>query len=170
METRQNMFNDLKATTIFLELINQEKKDDSQYLYSLFKFLIKISLEGNSNVQKTVYDHFMSSSTSEKFFRRIYSLLQKEISQADFALKSDGKKEITQLGMKILRLLQLFCEGHNLNLQNYLRHQTTSKNNYDLVTLITKLLSSYKVSSKNLDTIMQCLDTLTELIQVIALL
>ena len=61
--------------------------------------------------------------------------------------------------------MQLFCEGHNIFLQNYLRKQLNSKFSYDLISLTTKLLMSYKISSETYDEIEQCFDTLTEFIQ-----
>ena len=66
-----------------------------------------------------------------------------------------------------MRLLQLLCENHNSDLQNYLRFQTKSNNSYNIIEaveiLFEKLIiemskSSYLVFSK-------CLDTLTEMIQ-----
>jgi len=38
--------------------------------------------------------------------------------------------------MRVLRVLQLFCEGHNLDLQNYIRYQKNSRTNYDMVSII----------------------------------
>jgi len=163
---RQEMFDKLNATRIFIVLIWDEKNDDTDYLSSLFKFMIWLLLGGNHTVQKTIYDFFITNSSSEKFFRKVNDLILREITNTSLTSKSTISKEISKIGMKLLRLLQLFCEGHNLDLQNYLRQQTNSKNNYDLVTLTTKLLTSYKVNADNYESVMQCFDTLTELIQV----
>ena len=46
---------------------------------------------------------------------------------------------------KTLRLMQLFCEGHNNDLQNYLRFQKNNRNNYDMVLLLIELLRTYYV-------------------------
>lgn len=167
MVERQVMFDKLNATKIMMVLIWEEKNGDSQYLYSLLRFMIRLLFGGNPTVQKTIYDFFLTNSSSELFFRKMNDLIHREIGQVDFSSKYSVSKEISQLGMKLLRLLQLFCEGHNRDLQNYLRQQVNSKNNYDLVTLTTKLLAAYRVNSKNFESVMQCFDTLTELIQVI---
>ena len=160
------MFDRLNITRIFIILICDERNDDKEYLYALFKFMIRILYGGNLSVQKTIYDFFLTSQDSEKFFRKINNLILNEIANVDLASKYNVSKEISQLGMKLLRLLQLFCEGHNHDLQKYMNHQFNSKNSYDLVTQTTRLLSSYKVNHKNFESVMQCFDTLTEFIQV----
>mmetsp|Transcript_5319 Transcript_5319/g.4510 ORF Transcript_5319/g.4510 Transcript_5319/m.4510 type:complete len:150 (-) Transcript_5319:2389-2838(-) len=67
----------------------------------------------------------------------------------------------------LLRFLQLFTEGHNLDLQNYLRYQTNSRNRYDLVEAVIDLLRIYysNLVEENYDNIIKCLDTLTEFVQ-----
>jgi len=164
---RQEMFDRLNATRIFIVLIWEERNGDTQYLYSLFKFMNWLLLGGNATVQKTIYDFFITNSSSEKFFRKMNDLILREIANVNISSRnSNVSKKNLKFGMKLMRLLQLFCEGHNLDLQNYLRQQTNSKNNYDLVTLTTKLLSSYKINNENFESVMQCFDTLTEFIQV----
>jgi len=64
-----------------------------------------------------------------------------------------------------MRLLQLFCEGHNLELQKYLKNQMNSKINYDLVTLTVNSLEAFSICNENFESISQCFDTLTEYIQ-----
>lgn len=163
--SRQDMFDRLNATKIITVLIWNEKEDDIEYLYSLVKFGIKLLEGGNHTVQSTLYKFFRENSASEKFFRKISNLMQREIATSTASKSSSVSKQESKMLMKILRFLQLFCEGHNLDLQNYLRHQTHSKNNYDLVMMTIKVLVSLKVNKKNYDTVMQCFDTLTEFIQ-----
>jgi len=170
MVERQILFDRLNITRIFITLICDEKNEDKEYLYGLFKFMIRILYGGNLSVQKTIYDFFMTSSDSEKFFRKMNNLILHEIANVDLASKHNISKEISQLGMKLLRLLQLFCEGHNHDLQKYMNHQFNAKNSYDLVTQTTRLLSSYRVNHRNFESVMQCFDTLTEFIQVKILL
>jgi hypothetical protein len=111
-----------------------------------------------------VIDVFKGNTKSEKFFLKMQLIIQKEIDQQ---LILDHSKEARGLINKVLRLLQLFCENHNNDLQNYLRDQTTSKNNHDLVTMCVKLLCSYKKRTQaNIDSILQAFNTLTEFIQV----
>src|SRR4051794_23874123 len=58
MIERQNMFDRLNTTKILMVLIWEEKNHDTQYLYSIFKFMIRILLGGNPIVQKTIADLF----------------------------------------------------------------------------------------------------------------
>lgn len=120
---RQDMFDRLNATRIFIVLIWDEKKDDTGYLYSLFKFMISLLEGGNATVQKTLHSFFITNSGSEKFFRKVNDLILREISNINRNAKNlEDSNKIHRIGMKLMRLLQLFCEGHNLDLQNYLRN------------------------------------------------
>ncbi|CAD8210359.1 unnamed protein product [Paramecium octaurelia] len=69
--------------------------------------------------------------------------------------------------INVLRFVQLFCEGHNLDLQNYIRQQFNSRNNYNLVSSIIELLYMYhlELTNENYENILRCLDTLTEFVQ-----
>ena len=164
------MMDKLNATMIIISLICSEKENDIGYLYTLLKFGILLLYGGNLNVQKTLHNYFITDLSSEKFFEKMHNLIMREISKNEMpesAKHIEDEKENKLFTMKILRFLQLFCEGHNIFLQNYLRNQIRSKNNYDLVSLIVKLLNSFKVGSENYKNVLQCFDTLTELIQVI---
>jgi len=50
MIERQDMFDRLNATRIFIALIWDEKRDDTVYLYALFKFMISLLKGGNKTV------------------------------------------------------------------------------------------------------------------------
>ena len=67
----------------------------------------------------------------------------------------------------ILRLLQLFAEGHFAPLQNYIRQQTNSYHSYDLLDDISDLLNAFIQIKHTIffDTMIQCFDTITEFIQ-----
>lgn len=163
------MFDRLNTTKILLILIWEDIQHDNLFLYYLFKFFVSLLFGGNRQVQKTIYNFFLSNPISEKFFKRMNNLIMNEINiyhnrKSD---QEDKNKKRKPLLPKILRLLQLFCEGHNFDLQNYLRFQKQSKTNYDMITTTVHLLLSFKISNMNYDTISQCFDTLTEYIQVI---
>lgn len=77
----------------------------------------------------------------------------------------------------ILRFLQLLCENHNLELQNFLRHQT-NKNNFNMVSETLKFLDcicgsttgglgllGLYINEKNVGLVNQTLETLTEYCQ-----
>ncbi|EDV24936.1 uncharacterized protein TRIADDRAFT_56365 [Trichoplax adhaerens] len=96
-------------------------------------------------------------------------------------LKSDAKKammapEIMCMG-PILRFLQLLCENHNLDLQNYIRKQD-NKTNYNLVLEALQFLDcicgstsgglgllGLYINEHNVGLINQCLESLTEYCQ-----
>ena len=75
--------------------------------------------------------------------------------------------KLSKLLFQIMRMLQLFCEGHNSQLQKYLSDQINSKNSFDMVGLMANLATSFKISEDNYNIIDQCFDTLSEFIQVL---
>jgi hypothetical protein len=76
-----------------------------------------------------------------------------------------------KLMVRILRFLQLLCENHNLDLQNFLRSQSTSKNkmSHNLVLHTLKYIDHYGLSlyinERNVGNITQALRTLAEFCQ-----
>ncbi|EGR31182.1 MIR domain protein [Ichthyophthirius multifiliis] len=168
---RQNVMNGLNTTRICITLIMNESSQDKIYLYYIFRLLISLLDDGNQNVQETVYNFFIHNSESEKFFKQLYYIMNDEINYiAKYkgektsigSGKGSGKKPLIE---NVLRLLQLFCEGHNQKLQDYLRFQKSSKINYDLISQIVKLLVSIKISNETYGAVKQCFDTLTEVVQ-----
>ena len=69
----------------------------------------------------------------------------------------------------ILRLLQLLCEGHHLQLQNYLREQAGCSNPVNVVNEVMMFLKELVSIGPMEETIMkiavQCFNTLTEFCQ-----
>ncbi|KAK2568121.1 Inositol 1 [Acropora cervicornis] len=97
---------------------------------------------------------------------------------------SSGKTEVKTMSpevlvMKpILRFLQLLCENHNRDLQNYIRKQDHSKTNYNLVHETLQFLDcicgstsgglgllGLYINETNVGLINQCLESLTEYCQ-----
>ncbi|KAL4511687.1 hypothetical protein ABPG72_012532 [Tetrahymena utriculariae] len=166
---RQIMLDKLNATKICLLLISSDQMTvDNDLLYYIIKFLILILDGGNQTVQRTVYEFFYSSlysEFSEKFFFKIYNILNDQIMQESTGQKYIIGKKSDKIILRILRLFQLFCEGHNNNLQNLMRDQKSNKKSYNFIIQIIKLLSTYKIHNENYETVIQCFDTLTEFIQ-----
>lgn len=50
-------------------------------------------------------------------------------------------------------------------MQDYLRKQSNSKVNYDMIELMVNLLLAHKISNKTYKGVEQCFDTLTEVVQ-----
>lgn len=184
----QNLFDKYEATKMFLNLISDCKTNiiEDDLLNQLLSFMIKLLEGGNLKVQKTIYNFFIYYPKSETLFWKLHSIIIEAInfimddkktlksstitSNDDLSLDLINSKENlkSELLEKTLRLLQLFTEGHNLDLQNYVRFQINSRNNYDMVSAIVELLEAYH---KNLDVrtynnYVKCLDTLIEFVQV----
>lgn len=153
---------------------------DDNLLYHYLEFGIALLNGGNLKVQKTIFNFCKAYQKTEVMFSRFYSIIQAQIetlqlkheqekqNEGEAAEVKDPEGDLKSLVLeKLLRFLQLFTEGHNLDLQNYLRHQTSSRNNYDLVSIIIELLRTYqkRLVPDNYENIMRCLDTLAEFVQ-----
>lgn len=145
---------------------------NDQLFNELIQFGIYLLNDGNREVQKSVYAYFQNFMTSEVFFMRLHSRIHDEIN----VLKRDQREETPPLFkfeqeqdviQNILRFMQLFAEGHYLDLQNYMRQQTQNYHNYDLIQDVIELLNNYfkKIQPQYIDNMMQSFDTLTEYIQ-----
>ena len=183
----QNFFDKFNATKMFLNLISDSKVNtlEDDLLNQLLSFMIKLLEGGNSKVQKTIFNFFTYYPKSEKLFWKFHGIITDAIKNINERKKSVNSSTITQIQfispevleketlksvilMKTLRLLQLFTEGHNLDLQNYVREQTNSRNKYDMVSIIVELLECYhrNLNFDNYENYTKCLDTLTEFVQV----
>jgi hypothetical protein len=126
---------------------------------------------GNNEVQRSVWSYFQNFPSSEVFFMRIHGKIQQMISELrreelddpvrlfEFQRDSD---ELTN----VLRMLQLFAEGHYTVLQEYMHLQHHNFHNYDLIQDFIELLSAFmkKVDEGNFERMVQNFDTLTEFI------
>lgn len=184
----QNLFDKYEATKMFLNLSSDCKTNiiEDDLLNQLFSFMIKLLEGGNLRVQKTIYNFFTYYPKSETLFWKLHSIIIEATnfimddkrtlkstsltSNDDMTLDLTNKKENlrSELLEKTLRLLQLFTEGHNLDLQNYVRFQTNSRNNYDMVGAIVELLEAYhkNLNVRTYNNYVKCLDTLIEFVQV----
>ena len=157
---------------------------DDEILDHLLSFLISL-LEGcNMNLQKTIYNYFLTVPAGEYILQKFFDILEEEIKLQ--RIKNDDHKEENHesneikkslqnvnkfkpfILEKVLRVLKLFTEGHFLELQNYMRYQTNSRINHDLVSQVIELLHSYhlNITEYNYDNVLLCLKTLTEFVQV----
>ena len=79
--------NKLDATKISLILILEESNSNSEYICELINVIIFLLDGGNSNVQKTIFNYFLSDSLSENFFCKIYDLCLQKIQLNLFYMK-----------------------------------------------------------------------------------
>lgn len=176
------MLDKYETTKMFLTVLSDSStvSMDPEILNNFLELGIKLLEGGNAKIQKNIYNYCVTFQKSEAIFAKFYAVIVtfsnrlKRINTFE-ALDIeivDLADEFLNLGPKILentlRLLQLFTEGHFDDLQNYIRFQSNSRNNYDMVSAVTELLRSYlnHMSQANYENIMRCLDTLAEFIQV----
>ena len=135
--------------------------------------------DGDQVIQSFIYDYFIENVDTENFFKRISVFIKQEIqicsngvnreqlfhqiSEFKYVFTDEHKNNSIQ---PVLRFLQLLCEGHNSNMQQYLSEQTSSKQSYNLVYQTVELLKalSSKLTTDSYEKILQCFDTLTEYI------
>ncbi|XP_075997943.1 inositol 1,4,5-trisphosphate-gated calcium channel ITPR2 [Genypterus blacodes] len=125
-----------------------------------------------------------SSVTSKAFcaFRKeldpdLDGLGHNEVGGSEEALEETPMSPAITIMTPILRYLQLLCENHNLDLQNFLRNQN-NKNNYNLVCETLQFLDcicgsttgglgllGLYINESNVDLVCQTLETITEYCQ-----
>jgi len=99
----------------------------------------------------------------------IISTNQKKVREDHYRLEfiHDSSNELDIIALKFLQLL---CENHNDNLQNYLRYQPNFKKGYDLVSATNNYLHvlffNYdKSDSNSFISLIKCFDLLIEFVQ-----
>ena len=133
------------------------------YTLNLLTFAIRLLEGGNTVIQAEFYSFMKMQNSSEVFFTKVYYLFLKE---AEFTNKNEQSPNIDVV-LNVLRLIQRFAEGHYTELQIYMRVQTNSLRSYNFLEEIVTLLVHYfdKGNQSLYEPILQCFDTITELIQ-----
>jgi len=155
---------------ILSKLSNPEISISDELFERMIQFAITLLDGGNEQVQKSIFKHFITHNSSELFFLKLHERFLQEI---HFLKKFSELEDITsnekmnEEMSSILRLLQLFAEGHFSDLQNYIRQQYNSYHSYDLLVDMSDLLNAYMQTrhSAFFEPMLQCFDTLTEFIQ-----
>ncbi|CAG9317756.1 unnamed protein product [Blepharisma stoltei] len=167
----QDQLNSFGVSRVVLALMC-DPEVNKQVFHALLELSIQLLDGGNDKVQQEFYQYFIGVAGSEYFFEKIHNTLLENVSK----LASGHISEITRVPVykskkvqmrRILRVLQLFCEGHFTKLQNYIRHQEKSRASYNIIDDIVSLLDMLlkKMYFKHFFEISQCFDTLTEAIQ-----
>lgn len=167
----QLFFDKNDATKMCLQIICNSKNQiiEEDFLNELLSFFIKLLEDGNLIVQTSIYNNLVHYSISEAFFWKFHNILTEAIIYFTDEKKETYFSEIKHsIVLKVLRILQLFTEGHNLNMQTYMKVQVNGRTNYDMLSTIVDLL---EVCHRNLNvnTYMickQCLETLIDFVQV----
>ena len=168
---RQEEMNEFGLVKVCLGLLS-EPGLNAKAFRALIRLSIRLLKGGNLNIQNEFILYFLNVQASEYFFERIEYYIRKETKVImNGTLPPEVRHpcygEAPQYTRFILRLLQLFCENHNKQLQNYIRHQTNSRLNHDMVSLTVALLAALmkKMHFRRFHLMSQCFDTLTEFIQ-----
>eukprot|EP01017_Pseudomicrothorax_dubius_P017581 TRINITY_DN19775_c0_g1_i1.p1 TRINITY_DN19775_c0_g1~~TRINITY_DN19775_c0_g1_i1.p1 ORF type:complete len:293 (-),score=91.16 TRINITY_DN19775_c0_g1_i1:35-856(-) len=173
----QNLLNKAGAPTILMELFCRENVHE-QHFNTGIVLAIRLLDGGNIHVQQSFYDFLVNSETTELFFARLQSFFDAEIKEMTEGVDTRGVKRLmkgisesyrtTNVGIRdVLRLLQLFTEGHFREMQDLVRYQRASRQNIsipDLVVNLMKQLITHE-SRRNYEILIQAFDTLTEFVQ-----
>ncbi|KAJ9456238.1 Inositol 1 [Diplonema papillatum] len=194
IEKMQCILDDLGVTPLVTQMI--ESKEE-RVVSEALQFGQALLQGGNRRVQEAVANYFLSlndeaffSCTKDRLTRAINQIKTLEASELHKAgplkVVRDGDSdnysetsvadpnarykecELYQL-QNVLRFLQLFCEGHNLQLQDYLREQDDNVHTYNLVketiTALKHLLMIEHCDDFIFQHVLQAFNTLTEYCQ-----
>ena len=168
-EKLQNEFCEHGAAKIALGLMC-DRETQPEAFNSLLLFSIQLLEGGNQKAQQDFYQYFITMTVSSVLFERIALIITdytEKNSTYDKYERVPIYKSNDLIVTNVLKFLQLLCENHNQLLQNYLRLQTNSRSNFDMVALTIFLLEELmkRKSFYQFLIISQCFDTLTEFIQ-----
>jgi hypothetical protein len=168
-EKLQNEFCEHGAAKIALGLMC-DRETHPEAFSALLTLSIQLLEGGNQKAQQDFYQYFITMTVSSVLFERIANIITdytEKNSSYDKYERVPIYKSFDQLITNVLKFLQLLCENHNQLLQNYLRIQTNSRSNFDMVALTIFLLEELmkRKSFYQFLIISQCFDTLTEFIQ-----
>lgn len=172
LEETQNVLNYYGATSMILTIFSDQRFEMDPDLFKVFLNLgINLLNKGNLKVQETIYNYFISYPRSEVLFERFYhlinlqiKLLKNEDTAGDSYNLDISDHKFTE---NVMKFLQLLAEGHNLNLQKYLKNQTMSIISYDMISLTVEFLKALylKNDRQYFESLENTLDMLIEFVQ-----
>ena len=121
--------NPMAQESFYEEMINDRNNDFlislkeliRQYFENVKKMMKKITAQAQKRMFDRILEKKKTNGSSED--EDIDENLSDKSDYQKFDLDEEENLEITFL-IRMFRLLQLFCEGHNFSLQNHLREQT----------------------------------------------
>jgi hypothetical protein len=145
---------------------------DIELFEACVSFAVDLLEEGNDQLQREFYHFFINVTTSEMLLSKMNDILHSHIEKTYDFFDDDPEQIVLYqknqvLVCSIIRFLQLLCENHNLDLQNYLRYQEKSSVNYNMLAITINLLSALMHSNRGSSFLVmnQCFDTITEFMQ-----
>uniref|UniRef100_A0A667I1B8 Ryanodine receptor 2 n=1 Tax=Lynx canadensis TaxID=61383 RepID=A0A667I1B8_LYNCA len=147
---QQARLHDRGAAEMVLQTISASKGDTGPMVAATLKLGIAILNGGNSTVQQKMLD-YLKEKKDVGFFQSLAGLMQScsvlDLNAFERQNKAEGLGMVTEEGSGIrekvlqddeftcdlFRFLQLLCEGHNSDFQNYLRTQTGNNTTVNII-------------------------------------
>ncbi|XP_035389753.1 ryanodine receptor 2 isoform X3 [Electrophorus electricus] len=145
---QQARLHDRGAAEMVLQTISASKGEMGPMVASTLKLGIAILNGGNSTVQQKMLD-YLKEKRDVGFFQSLAGLMQScsvlDLNAFERQNKAEGLGMVTEEGSgekvmrddeftcDLFRFLQLLCEGHNSDFQNYLRTQTGNNTTVNVI-------------------------------------
>ncbi|MBN3288490.1 RYR2 protein, partial [Polyodon spathula] len=145
---QQVRLHDRGAAEMVLQMISASKGEMGPMVASTLKLGIAILNGGNSTVQQKMLD-YLKDKKDVGFFQSLAGLMQScsvlDLNAFERQNKAEGLGMVTEEGSgekvmqddeftcDLFRFLQLLCEGHNSDFQNYLRTQTGNNTTVNII-------------------------------------
>uniref|UniRef100_A0AAQ4PR39 Ryanodine receptor 2 n=1 Tax=Gasterosteus aculeatus aculeatus TaxID=481459 RepID=A0AAQ4PR39_GASAC len=145
---QQARLHDRGAAEMVLQTISASKGEMGPMVASTLKLGIAILNGGNSTVQQKMLD-YLKDKKDVGFFQGLAGLMQScsvlDLNAFERQNKAEGLGMVTEEGSgekvmqddeftcDLFRFLQLLCEGHNSDFQNYLRTQTGNNTTVNII-------------------------------------
>ncbi|CAG5911922.1 unnamed protein product [Menidia menidia] len=145
---QQARLHDRGAAEMVLQTISASKGEMGPMVASTLKLGIAILNGGNSTVQQKMLD-YLKDKKDVGFFQSLAGLMQScsvlDLNAFERQNKAEGLGVVTEEGSgekvmqddeftcDLFRFLQLLCEGHNSDFQNYLRTQTGNNTTVNII-------------------------------------
>uniref|UniRef100_A0A8D2LE34 Ryanodine receptor 1 n=1 Tax=Varanus komodoensis TaxID=61221 RepID=A0A8D2LE34_VARKO len=145
---QQSRLHNRGAAEMVLQMISACKGEPGAMVSSTLKLGISILNGGNEEVQQKMLD-YLKEKREVGFFQSVQALMQTcsvlDLNAFERQNKAEGLGMVTEEGTRekvmaddlftqdLFRFLQLLCEGHNNDFQNYLRTQTGNTNTINII-------------------------------------
>ncbi|XP_026545987.1 ryanodine receptor 1-like isoform X1 [Notechis scutatus] len=145
---QQSRLHNRGAAEMVLQMISACKGEPGAMVSSTLKLGISILNGGNEDVQQKMLD-YLKEKREVGFFQSVQALMQTcsvlDLNAFERQNKAEGLGMVTEDGTRekvmaddlftqdLFRFLQLLCEGHNNDFQNYLRTQTGNTTTINII-------------------------------------
>uniref|UniRef100_A0A4W3JLJ5 Ryanodine receptor 2 n=1 Tax=Callorhinchus milii TaxID=7868 RepID=A0A4W3JLJ5_CALMI len=134
---QQARLHDRGAAEMVLQMISACKGEMGPMVASTLKLGISILNGGNSTVQQKMLD-YLKEKKDVGFFQSLAGLMHKacqlpHLRLSTFTVLSEKVMQDDEFTCDLFRFLQLLCEGHNSDFQNYLRTQTGNNTTVNII-------------------------------------